>query len=241
MRQVKPAKLMPFSTGGDIIMEHIVRKNNNREIILEQPDKQTTTFSIKNHFVKKTLFALLLILPLALILVCYYRLGYWICLAYDKGYISEETCCVWIERMPYWLLLKGMSDKYPIKIQNFELVSPLKPKPLQVFAERMVRDGLWRNYMDKTDSCSRWVKIHLINFAKFPSGIRFHFRPVQIYLPHVHQACFRAQTQNVDEQAFHRPRVALPEAADRAVIRLLVAGDHPVGHVFLTQLLDLPA
>ncbi len=59
------------------------------------------------------------------------------------------------------------------------------------------------------------------------------------YVAQAHHAGLVAQPQDLNEQTLEGIEVAAPELADPAVVRLLVAGQHPEGQVLVAGSLDL--
>ena len=71
------------------------------------------------------------------------------------------------------------------------------------------------------------------------AGIGLHLGAIQRHKAQAHHAGFLAEPQDLHKQITERLEVAAAELTDPAVVRLLVAGQHPEGQVLVAGPLDL--
>ena len=71
-------------------------------------------------------------------------------------------------------------------------------------------------------------------------GVGLHLGAIQGDMAQTHHACLLARPQDLNKQIFQRIEVAAAELADAAVVRLLVAGQHPEGQILVAGPLDHP-
>jgi len=65
------------------------------------------------------------------------------------------------------------------------------------------------------------------------------FRAIQRHMAKAHQPCLLADHEHLNEQAAERLKGTAAQVADSAMVRLLIAGEHPKVSVFQASLLDL--
>ena len=71
------------------------------------------------------------------------------------------------------------------------------------------------------------------------AGIGFHLGAIQGHMPQAHHPCLLAQPQDLNKQTLEGIKVAAPELTDPAVVRLLIAGEHPERQILVAGPLDL--
>ena len=69
-------------------------------------------------------------------------------------------------------------------------------------------------------------------------GIGLHLGAIQCHMAQAHHAGLLAEAQDLHKQPTERLEVAAAELTDPAVIRLLVAGEHPERQILVTGPLD---
>jgi len=72
------------------------------------------------------------------------------------------------------------------------------------------------------------------------AGIGFDLGAIQCHVAQARQPGHLAQPQDLNEQTLEGIKVAAPEFADPAVVRMLNPGEHPEGQVLVASPLDLP-
>ena len=70
------------------------------------------------------------------------------------------------------------------------------------------------------------------------AGIGLHLRAIQCHMAKAHHAGLLAEPQDLNKQCLKTTEVLAAEVTDPAVIRLLVAGDHPKGGILVAGPLD---
>jgi len=70
-------------------------------------------------------------------------------------------------------------------------------------------------------------------------GIGLNLGAVQRHMAKAHHPRFLAQPQDLNEQALEGLEVAAAEFADPAVVRLLIAGEHPESQILVAGAFDL--
>src|SRR5439155_5613812 len=70
--------------------------------------------------------------------------------------------------------------------------------------------------------------------------VGFDLRPVQRYVPQLHQPRGLTQLQNLLEQSGQRLQVTLAKLRQAVVIRMLIGRQHPIGNLLIGGSLDLP-